>query len=155
MATAEQKAKEQNEKQGQNGEGDEAQIQAQLGIEAGETTVSPELSQDQQDVRDWAHGFAEQVVRPAAHEWDEKEEFPWPVVQEAAKIGLYGFESVAQFWADPSGLTFPLVNEELFWGDAGIGMAIFGTTLAGARVFFFVADGQLGGGGARGFWAGG
>ena len=86
-------------------------------------------------MRDWAHGFAEQVVRPAAHEWDEKEEFPWPVVQEAAKIGLYGFESVAQFWADPSGLTFPLVNEELFWGDAGIGMAIFGTTLAVAGIF--------------------
>ena len=135
MATAEQKATEQTEKQGQNGEVDEAQIQEQLGIEAGETTFSLELSQDQQDVRDWAHGFAEQVVRPAAHEWDEKEEFPWPVVQEAAKIGLYGFESVAQFWADPSGLTFPLVNEELFWGDAGIGMAIFGTTLAVAGIF--------------------
>ena len=135
MATAEEKATEQTEKQGQNGEVDEAQIQEQLGIEAGDTTFSLELSQDQQDVRDWAHGFAEQVVRPAAHEWDEKEEFPWPVVQEAAKIGLYGFESVAQFWADPSGLTFPLVNEELFWGDAGIGMAIFGTTLAVAGIF--------------------
>ena len=135
MATAEEKATEQTEKQGQNGEVDEAQIQEQLGIEVGDTTFSLELSQDQQDVRDWAHGFAEQVVRPAAHEWDEKEEFPWPVVQEAAKIGLYGFESVAQFWADPSGLTFPLVNEELFWGDAGIGMAIFGTTLAVAGIF--------------------
>ena len=74
-------------------------------------------------------------MRPAAHEWDEKEEFPWPVVQEAAKIGLYGFESIAQFWADPSGLTFPLVNEELFWGDAGIGMSIFGTTLAVAGIY--------------------
>src|SRR6266511_4263846 len=123
MATAEQKATEHTEKQGQNGEVDEAQIQEQLGIEAGETTFSLELSQDQQDVRDWAHG------------WDEREEFPWPVVQEAAKIGLYGFESIAQFWADPSGLTFPLVNEELFWGDAGIGMAIFGTTLAVAGIF--------------------
>jgi acyl-CoA dehydrogenase len=56
-------------------------------------------------------------------------------VQEAAKIGLYGFESIAQFWADPSGLTFPLVNEELFWGDAGIGMSIFGTTLAVAGIY--------------------
>ena len=57
------------------------------------------------------------------------------MVQEAAKIGLYGFESIAQFWADPSGLTFPLVNEELFWGDAGIGMSIFGTTLAVAGIY--------------------
>ena len=66
-------------------------------------------------------------MRPAAHEWDEKEETPWPIIQEAAKIGLYGFEGLAQFFADPTGLTLPIVNEELFWGDAGIGMAIMGT----------------------------
>ena len=52
---------------------------------------SLELSQDQKDVRDWVHGFAEGVVRPAAAEWDEREETPWPVLQEAAKIGLYGY----------------------------------------------------------------
>ena len=74
-------------------------------------------------------------MRPAAAEWDEREETPWPVIQEAAKIGLYGFEAIAQFWADESGLTFPIVNEELFWGDAGIGMAIMGTTLAVAGIF--------------------
>ena len=41
-------------------------------------------------------------MRPAAHEWDEREETPWPIIQEAAKIGLYGFEALAQFFADPS-----------------------------------------------------
>ena len=66
-------------------------------------------------------------MRPAAAEWDEREETPWPIIQEAAKIGLYGFEALAQFCADPTGLTLPIVNEELFWGDAGIGMAIMGT----------------------------
>ena len=96
---------------------------------------SLELSDDQRDIRDWVHGFAESVVRPAAHEWDEREEMPWPVIQEAAKIGLYGFEGIAQFWADETGLTFPIVNEELFWGDAGIGMAIMGTTLAVAGIY--------------------
>src|SRR4051795_11098878 len=96
---------------------------------------SLELSDDQRDLRDWVHGFAEKVVRPAAAEWDEREETPWPIIQEAAKIGLYGFESIAQFWADPTGLTLPIVNEELFWGDAGIGMAIMGTSLAVAGIF--------------------
>ena len=96
---------------------------------------SLELSQDQKDIRDWVHGFAESVVRPAAHEWDEREETPWPVIQEAAKIGLYGFEGIAQFFADPSGLQLPIVNEELFWGDAGIGMSIMGTSLAVAAIF--------------------
>src|SRR3954447_6134413 len=99
------------------------------------TTFSLALNQDQLDIRDWVHGFAEKVVRPAAAEWDEREETPWPVIAEAAKIGLYGFEAIAQFWGDPSGLTLPIVNEELFWGDAGIGMAIMGTTLAVAGIF--------------------
>src|SRR6266540_4030592 len=102
-----------------------------------------ELSQDQRDVRDWVHGFAEQVVRPAAAEWDEREETPWPVIQEAAKIGLYGFEGIAQFWMDPSGLTMPIVNEELFWGDAGIGMSIMGTTLAVAAIYSAGTPDQL------------
>jgi acyl-CoA dehydrogenase len=104
-----------------------------------ETTTTPgftlALSQDQKDIREWAHGFAEGVMRPAAHEWDEREETPWPIIQEAAKIGLYGYEALAQFWADETGLLLPIVNEELFWGDAGIGMAIMGTSLAVAAIF--------------------
>src|SRR5213078_4048122 len=93
------------------------------------------LNQDQKDLREWVHGFAEGVVRPAAAEWDEREETPWPIIHEAAKIGLYGYEGLGQFWADESGLLLPIVNEELFWGDAGIGMAIMGTSLAVAGIF--------------------
>src|SRR4051812_10531828 len=103
-----------------------------------------ELTQDQKDIQEWVHGFAEGVVRPAASEWDEREETPWPVIQEAAKIGLYGFEAIAQFWADPAGLTLPIVNEELFWGDAGIGMSIMGTTLAVAGIFSAGTPDQMG-----------
>ncbi len=105
---------------------------------------SMELSQDQQDVRDWVKGFAQNVVRPAAAEWDEREETPWPLIAEAAKIGLYGFEAIAQFYADETGLLLPIVNEELFWGDAGIGMAIMGTTLAVAGIFSSGTPEQLG-----------
>ncbi len=95
---------------------------------------SLELNQDQKDIRDWVHGFAEQTIRPAAAEWDEREETPWPLIQEAAKIGLYSLEGIAQFWYDASGIMFPIVNEELFWGDAGIAMSIMGTTLAVAAI---------------------
>jgi acyl-CoA dehydrogenase len=108
---------------------------AENGAGGAEPAFSLELSQDQQDIREWVHGFAKGVVRPAAHEWDEREETPWPVIREAAKIGLYGFEGLAQFWMDPTGLTMPIVNEELFWGDAGIGMSIMGTTLAVAAIY--------------------
>ncbi len=104
------------------------------GASPAEPSFSLELTQDQKDIRDWVHGFAEQTVRPAASEWDEREETPWPIIEEAAKIGLYSLEGIAQFWFDQSGIMLPIVNEELFWGDAGIGMAIMGTTLAAAAI---------------------
>ena len=87
------------------------------------------LNEDQLQIQKWVHEFAERTIRPAAAEWDEREETPWPIIQEAAKIGLYGWESMAQFFADPTGLLMGIVNEELFWGDAGIALAIFGTGL--------------------------
>lgn len=46
---------------------------------------SLELNEDQLQVLDWVHDFAENVVRPAAHEWDELEETPWPIIEEAAR----------------------------------------------------------------------
>jgi len=92
------------------------------------------LNEDQLQIQKWVHDFAENVIRPAAHEWDEAEEFPWPVVQEAAKIGLYGFEFLLNAMTDTTGLTLPVAIEELFWGDAGIGMAIMGSALAAAGI---------------------
>jgi acyl-CoA dehydrogenase len=109
-----------------------------------EVAFSLALTQDQKDIRDWVHGFAADVVRPAASEWDEREETPWPIIEEAAKIGLYGLEGIAQFFADPSGLGLPIVNEELFWGDAGIGMSIMGTSLAVAAIFGQGSGEQIG-----------
>ena len=95
---------------------------------------SLELPDDVQQIQKWVHDFAEHVVRPAAHEWDEREEFPWPVVQEAAKVGLYSFDFMANSFFEPTGLMLPVATEELFWGDAGIGLAIFGSGLAGAGI---------------------
>ena len=91
---------------------------------------SLDLNEDQLQIQKWVHDFAEDVIRPAAHEWDEREETPWPIIEEAAKIGLYSMEFVANAFADPTGLTWPIVSEEMCWGDAGITLAIFGSTLA-------------------------
>jgi acyl-CoA dehydrogenase len=113
----------------------EAAVDAIATAAGQEASFSLALSQEQKDIREWVHGFAADVMRPAAHEWDEREQTPWPIIQEAAKIGLYGFEGIAQFFADPTGLGLPIVNEELFWGDAGIGMSIMGTSLAVAAIF--------------------
>ena len=92
------------------------------------------LNDEQQQIRDWTHGFAADVMRPAAHEWDEREEFPYPIVEEAAKIGLYGWEFLMNAMQDRSGLTLPVAVAEIFWGDAGLGMAIMGSGLAAAGI---------------------
>ena len=80
---------------------------------------SLELGEDLVQTRDWLHEFAASVIRPAAAEWDEREETPWPVLEEAAKIGLYSLDFYAQQYLEPAGLGIPGVFEELFWGDAG------------------------------------
>jgi alkylation response protein AidB-like acyl-CoA dehydrogenase len=95
---------------------------------------SLEPGQDLVRTRDWLHEFAASVIRPAAAEWDEREETPWPVLQEAAKIGLYSLDFYTQQYLEPSGLGIPVAFEELFWGDAGIGMSLAGSTLAALAV---------------------
>jgi alkylation response protein AidB-like acyl-CoA dehydrogenase len=98
------------------------------------TEFSLALNEDQITVRDWVHGFAVNVMRPVAQEWDEREETPWPVIQEAAKVGIYSLDFFANALADPSGITMVLALEELSWGDAGLCMSIMGSTLAIAAI---------------------
>ncbi|NNN21345.1 MAG: acyl-CoA dehydrogenase [Acidimicrobiales bacterium] len=95
---------------------------------------SMELNEDQQQLQKWVHDFSENVIRPAASEWDEREETPWPIIEEAAKVGIYSFDFVAQAFFDPAGILMPIVNEELAWGDAGITLSLLGTTLGLAGI---------------------
>ncbi len=93
-----------------------------------------ELTEDQNTLQKWLHEFVTDVVRPVAAEWDEREQTPWPVIQEAAKAGIYSLDFFASAWSDESGISMPIVMEELFWGDAGIGLSLVGTTLGVAGI---------------------
>ena len=87
-----------------------ARIVAEISAERskpGWASFSLELNDDQRQLRDWVHEFAATVIRPAAHDWDEREETPWPIIQAAAETGLYGLESTVNFFIDPSGLLLP------------------------------------------------
>jgi alkylation response protein AidB-like acyl-CoA dehydrogenase len=99
-----------------------------------EGAFSLDLTADVREMRDWLHEFAEKVIRPAAAEWDEREETPWPILEEAAKIGLYSLDFFAQQWLEPSGLGTVVAFEELFWGDAGIALSLVGSGLAAIAV---------------------
>jgi alkylation response protein AidB-like acyl-CoA dehydrogenase len=98
------------------------------------TGFSLVLPEDLRETRNWLHEFASEVIRPAAAEWDEREETPWPVIEEAAKIGLYSLDFFSTQWLHPSGLGTVMAFEELFWGDAGIGLSIVGSGLAAVAV---------------------
>jgi alkylation response protein AidB-like acyl-CoA dehydrogenase len=87
------------------------------------------LTEEQQELQKWAHEFAEREIRPVAAHYDETEDFPWDVLTKASEAGLYSLDLYLQAQADPTGLTLPLVMEEVFWGCAGIGLAIFGSGL--------------------------
>jgi len=69
-----------------------------------ESGFSLELGKDLARTRDWLHEFVASVIRPAGAEWDEREETPWPVLEEAAKIGLYSLDFYTQQYLEPSGL---------------------------------------------------
>src|SRR5688572_29330110 len=88
------------------------------------------LTPAQLDLVERTHVFAEEVVRPVAAEYDRKQEFPWPVLEEAAEQGLYNPLFYRDLIGDPTGLSLPLFMEELFWGCAGIGLAVVMPALA-------------------------
>jgi alkylation response protein AidB-like acyl-CoA dehydrogenase len=95
---------------------------------------SMELNDDQKTLQEWVRGFALNQMRPIAAEWDEREETPWPFIQEAAKLGIYGIDFMANAVSDKTGLSMMIALEELAWGDAGLCMALMGTTLGVAAI---------------------
>jgi acyl-CoA dehydrogenase len=97
--------------------------------------VSFELTDEQREIRDWVHDFAVKEIRPVASQYDEAEEFPWPVLKKAAEVGLYGVDFLQQTFADATGIMPALVAEELTWGCAGIALALQGTGLPIAAIF--------------------
>jgi acyl-CoA dehydrogenase len=89
-----------------------------------------ELTPAHHDLIERTHRFAEDAVRPVADHYDREEEFPWPVLEQAAEEGFYNALFYRDLIADPTGLSLPLFMEELFWGCAGIGLSIVMPALA-------------------------
>ncbi len=95
------------------------------------------LTEEQEAIRDLAHEFAANEMRPVAAHFDETEEFPYEVVKKAHRLGL----SPAAFLPEEYGgqnldfLTELILNEELSWGCAGIAVCIqsMGLAMAGIR----------------------
>lgn len=94
------------------------------------------LTDEQGEFRDMAHKFAEKTIRPAAAEADEREEVPWAVIEKAHQAGLLTFSFPERYGGGgvDSVLTKVVVNEELFWGCAGMATLIDGVALAATPI---------------------
>lgn len=103
--------------------------------------ISFELSEEQQALREAAHEFAEQEIRPAAAHHDKTGEFPHEVLKKGHALGLmnthvpeeYGGLGLGRF----EGL---LIGEELAWGCTGIGTAMEANGLAQQPVIIGGSD---------------
>lgn len=92
-----------------------------------------DLTEEQLRMKEMAHEFAEKEMRPVAPEYDEKEEFPWPVLVKAADLGLLTYALPEEYGGAgvTSHVTDCIVQEELFWGCAGIATSM-GAIMLGA-----------------------
>ncbi|NHN90198.1 acyl-CoA dehydrogenase family protein [Acetobacter conturbans] len=79
------------------------------------------LNETQEQVRDMARSFADEVIRPAAEALDREERFPSEIYDEMAKLGLFGI-GVPEELGGPGfdSLTYAVVMEELSRGYASV-----------------------------------
>jgi len=94
--------------------------------------VSFQPSEEQQLVRDTVAAFAQEQIRPQAHEADEKGVVPSDVVQQGWELGLVHSaipEAYGGAGDTRSAVTGVLVAEELAWGDLSIAMHLLAPRL--------------------------
>src|SRR2546426_10289752 len=84
------------------------------------------LTPEQEDIKGLAHEFAEKEIRPVAAQYDETEEFPWPVLKKAHEVGLTPVSVMPEAYGGggPPILSHMLIAQGVHWGCARIAGAI-------------------------------
>jgi acyl-CoA dehydrogenase len=99
------------------------------------------LTDEQKDIRQLAHDFAEREIRPKAWDYDRDGTFPRDVIEKAWEVGLMN-SHIPEEYGGPGldYLTGCLIEEELGWGCSGIGTSLMCNGLAGAPVLIGGSD---------------
>jgi len=94
------------------------------------------LPDEAEALQSLAHRFAAEEIRPAAPALDEAEEMPWDLIRRAAELGIPAYAMPEEYGGGgfTSVLARCVVDEELYWGCAGIATAIGGTLLAATPI---------------------
>jgi acyl-CoA dehydrogenase len=93
------------------------------------------LSDEQKDLRELAHSFAEKDIRKVAWDYDKDGTWPQDIIEKAWEIGLMNTH-IAEEYGGP-GLDYLsgcLIEEEMGWGCSGIGTSLMANGLASAPV---------------------
>lgn len=89
------------------------------------------LSSEQKMLRDLAHDFAENEIKPVAEHYDESHEYPWPIVKKALEYGLLSVNVPEKYGGPGMNLLEEcILNEELAWGCSGIQTGLMLNSLA-------------------------
>jgi acyl-CoA dehydrogenase len=93
------------------------------------------LTDEQKDLRELAHNFAENEIRPVAWDYDRDATWPQEIVEKAWEVGLMNIH-VEQEYGGPGldNLSGCLIEEEMGWGCSGIGTSLMANGLASAPV---------------------
>jgi acyl-CoA dehydrogenase len=93
------------------------------------------LTDEQKNLRDLAHDFAEKEIRPVAWELDKDGDWPQDVINKAHEVGLMNTHVPEEYGgAGLSYLDGCLIEEELAWGCSGVQTSLGANGLAGAPV---------------------
>ena len=97
--------------------------------------VDFQLDEMQAMLKELAHEFAVDEVRPHAEHWDETAQYPKEAIQLAHEMGLLNLHIPEAYGGAGLGsIEEVLVNEELAWGDPGFATAAYATALASAPI---------------------
>jgi acyl-CoA dehydrogenase len=97
--------------------------------------VNFQLDEMQEMLRELAHEFAVDEIRPNAEHWDENSQYPKGAIQAAHEMGLLNLHIPEDYGGAGLGtMEEVLVNEELAWGDPGFATAAYATSLACAPI---------------------
>ncbi len=103
-----------------------------------------QLTEAQCAVRSMVRAFAEEEIRPVAHEYDEKEEFPWDLLHKMGPLGLLGMPFPEEYGgAGMDAVSYALAIEELARQDGGLTLTVAShTSLCSSHIFRFGNEAQ-------------
>jgi len=101
------------------------------------------LTEEQKMIRDLAKKIADEKIRPVAAEYDEKEEFPWPIMKNLAESDLFGVYIDEKYGGTGGGvLELAIATEELSKACGGISVSYAASALGTFPIILYGSEEQ-------------